>query len=366
MYKSKVFIFVSFLLIVSMLAACAPQAAATEAPAAEAPTEAPAAAEAPTEAPAAAEPITVAVVAGGEVGDLGFIDSANAGLQRMESELGLKTVIVSNKNDNNNNLDVLLSAAEQADLIFVVPGYFFDEQLKQAIPEYPDKTFVYVDGATDIPGMTSVVFKQNEGAFLAGALAALLTTRTKDLPNMDDAKVVGFMGGADMPVIHDYQVGFNQGAKYAVPDVEVINQYAGNHFDPALGKETALAMYGAGADIIFQAAGPTGLGLFEAAKDAEKYAIGVDTDQKPLAPEWVAASMLKNVGDSIFQFTETFLAGGIKTGDVMSYGLPENGVGISYGSIDPDLVPQDVKDQVAAYAQEIIDGKVVVETYTAP
>jgi basic membrane protein A and related proteins len=90
----------------------------------------------------------------------------------MESELGLKTVIISNKSDNNVNLDILLSAAEQADLIFVVPGYFFDEQLKQVVPEYLNKTFVYVDGATDITGMTSVVFMQNEGAFLSGALAA--------------------------------------------------------------------------------------------------------------------------------------------------------------------------------------------------
>jgi basic membrane protein A and related proteins len=97
---------------------------------------------------------------------------------------------------------------------------------------------------------------------------------------MDDAKTIGFMGGADMPVIHDYQVGFNQGAKFAVSDIKAINQYAGTHFDPAKGKETALAIYGSGADIIFQAAGPTGLGLFEAAKEAKKYAIGVDTNQK--------------------------------------------------------------------------------------
>jgi len=360
MCKKKFMTVISTLLVMAMLAACAPAAPSEVAPTPE-PTAVPGVADVPTEATA---PITVAVVAGGEVGDLGFIDSANEGLKRMEAELGLEIMIISNKNDSNVNLDVLISAAEQADLIFVVPGYFFDEQLKQVVPEYPGKTFVYVDGATDIPGMTSVVFMQNQGAFLAGALAALLTERTADLPMMDAAKVIGFMGGADMPVIHDYQVGFNQGAKYAVDDVEVINQYAGTHFDPAKGKETALAMYEAGADIIFQAAGPTGLGLFEAAKDAQRYAIGVDTNQKGLAPEWVVASMRKNVGDSIFQFTESFLAGQINTGDVMSYGLAENGVGIDYGGTDPDLVPQDVKDRIAEYAQMIIDGQIVVDTYT--
>lgn len=360
MYKKKLMTVVCVLVVVSMMAACAPEPAAAPTEVEPIATEVPAAV--PTEAP---EPITIAVVAGGEVGDLGFIDSANEGLKRMESELGVKTVIIQTRNDSNIFLDSLISAAEQADLIFVVPGYFFDEQLKQVVPEYPTKTFVYVDGATDIAGMTSVVFMQNEGAFLAGALAALLTTRTADLPNMDEAKKIGFMGGADMPVIHDYQVGFNQGAKYAVQDVEVINRYAGTHFDPAKGKETALAIYGSGADIIFQAAGPTGLGVFEAAKDAEKYVIGVDTNQKGLAPERVVASMRKNVGDSIFQFAQSFLADEIKTGEVMSYGLAKNGVGIDYGDMDPDLVPQEVKDTIVEYTKMIVDGTIVVEKYTA-
>jgi basic membrane protein A len=348
----------SLLLVVSLLIACTPQATPTEV-ANQEPVDVSSNEEAST-------PLRVAVVAGGDVGDMGFIDSANEGLKQIESELGLKTVIIANKSDNNVNLDILISAAEQADLIFVVPGYFFDEQLKQVVPQFPDKTFVYVDGATDIAGMTSVIFKQNEGAFLAGALAALLTDRTTDLPNTDSEKVVGFMGGADMPVIHDYQVGFNQGAKYVVPDIEVINQYAGTHFDPAKGKETALAIYGSGADIIFQAAGPTGLGLFEAAKEAEKYSIGVDSDQKWLAPEWTVASMRKNVGDAIFQFTESFLADKIKTGDVMSYGLAQNGVGIDYGNMDPKLVPQDIQDKINQIAQDIIGGKITVDTYVAP
>ena len=328
----------------------------------------PAAAPEKAEPPAAEQPakeFTVAVVAGGEVGDLGFIDSAAAGLKRMEEELGYKTFMIANKNDNNVNLDVLLSGAEQADLIFVVPGYFFDEQLKQVVPQFPDKTFVYVDGVASLEGMTSVIFKQNEGAFLIGALAAFLTTENTALPNTDPELKIGFMGGADMPVIHDYQVGFNQGAKYAVPDIEVINQYAGDHFDPAKGKETALAIYGAGADVIFHAAGLTGLGLFEAAKEAKKYAIGVDTNQENLAPDWTVASMLKNVGDSIFLFAKAFNEGGIQPGAVMSYGLKEGGVGISYGDVEPDLVPQAIKDKVEAIAKEILDGKVIVETYTA-
>jgi basic membrane protein A len=355
-----------------MLAACAPQATAavatTEAATTEAATEA--ATVATTAAPAAttaapASSITVAVVGGGEIGDMGFIDSANEGLKKLQTDLGIKTVMITTHSDTSVYLDDLISAAEQADLIFVVPGYYFDEQLKQVIPQYPKKTFVYVDGTSTVTGMPSLVLKQNEGAFLAGALAALMTTDTTDLTMADSAKVIGFMGGADMPVIHDYQVGFNQGAKYAVSDIQVINQYAGTHTDPVKGKETALAMYGKGADIIFQAAGPTGVGVFEAAKDAKKYVIGVDSNQKSLAPDNTIASMRKNVGDAIYQLTQKFIAGQVKAGETYSFGLAENGVGIDYGEMSPDLVPQSVKDKIAEYRQMIIDGKIVVDTYTS-
>lgn len=314
---------------------------------------------------APAKSITVAVVAGGEVGDMGFIDSANEGLKKMESELGVKTVMIQTRSDTTVYLDSLISAAEQADVIFVIPGYFFDEQLKQVVPQYPDKLFVYVDGATDIAGMTSVSFKQNEGAFLAGALAALMTTETTALQYADSAKTIAFMGGADMAVIHDYQVGFDQGAKYAVADINVIDKYAGNHFDAVLGKETALSLYEQGADIIFQAAGPTGVGVFEAAKDAKKYVIGVDSDQKSLAPEYTLASMRKNVGDVIYLFTKQYLNGEITLGNSYAYGLAENGVGIDYSTIAPDLVPQAIKDQIEQYKQDIISGKIVVDTYKA-
>lgn len=366
MLKKKVMLAVSILIAFAfVLSACA-TATPTEAPVVEtaAPTTAPVEATAvSTTAPVAA--LTVAVVAGGEVGDMGFIDSANEGLKRMESELGVKTVMIQTRSDTTVYLDSLISAAEQADVIFVIPGYFFDEQLAQVVPQFPDKVFVYVDGASSIEGMTSVSFKQNEGAFLAGALAALMTTDTTDLQNVDAAKTIAFMGGADMAVIHDYQVGFDQGAKYAVNDIKVIDKYAGNHFDAVLGKETALSLYEQGADIIFQAAGPTGVGVFEAAKDAKKYVIGVDTDQKSLAPDYTLASMRKNVGDGIFLFIQQYLKKEITAGNSYSYGLADNGVGIDYSTIGPDLVPQSVKDQIAKFKQDIVDGKIVVDTYTA-
>jgi len=166
MNKNRFFLALSLLIILSFVVSCAPEV--VEAPAVVEPAEEEVEEEV-TETEVIEEVITVAVVAGGEIGDLGFIDSANEGLMKMESELGLNTEILQTRNDATRFLDDLISAAEMADLIFVVPGYFFDEQLKQVVPQFPDKTFVYVDGETAIEGMTSLRFLENEGAFLAGA-----------------------------------------------------------------------------------------------------------------------------------------------------------------------------------------------------
>ncbi len=127
------------------------------------------------------------------------------------------------------------------DLIFVDPGYFFDKELAEVSAMFPSKTFVYIDGTSDLPNVVSVPFKQNEGAFLAGCLAALLTDKT-ELCKINPAKAVGFVGGFDMPVIRDYQAGYEHGVRYVDPDVKVIARYAGDHYDPALGKETAYSV----------------------------------------------------------------------------------------------------------------------------
>ena len=310
------------------------------------------------------EKIKVAVVAGGEIGDKGFIDSANEGLKYMEENMDIEILLLQGRDEPDRYLDLLLSAGEEADLVFVVPGYFFIEQMTEVVPKFPETTFVFVDGVTDIPGMSSLRYLENEGSFLAGALAAMLTTQTDELSLVDEAKVGGEMGGADMPVIHNFMVGFEQGVKYIDPEVTIISRFAGTHFDPAKGRETALAMYDEGADIVFQIAGPTGLGVFEAAKEANRYVIGVDADQKPLAPEHTVASMRKRVGDSLIDFTQNFIAGDIEVGGVYLYGLAKNGVGIDYGDMDPDLVPQDIKDQIEEIRQKIIDGTIVVDQYT--
>lgn len=310
--------------------------------------------------------LKVAVVVSGEIGDKGFFDSANEGLKLIQSELGLSTLYLQGRQQPDRYLDLLTSAAEEAQLVFVVPGYFFEEQLPEVVKKFPNTSFVYVDGFTNIEGMYSIRYMEHEGSFLVGALAAMLTTRTDVLDKADKEKVIGQMGGFDIPVIHNFMTGFEQGVKFIDPDVKIITRFAGTHFDPAKGRETSLAMYDEGADIIFQIAGPTGLGVFEAAKEANKYVIGVDADQKPIAPENTLASMRKKVGTSILDFTKRYLAGELKPNTEYQYGLIKDGVGVDYGDIPPDLVPEEIKKRVEELRQKIIKGEITVNPYIQP
>jgi len=310
--------------------------------------------------------LIVAVVVSGEIGDKGFFDSANEGLELIEEELGFQTLFLQGRQQPDRYLDLLITAGEQADLVFVVPGYFFEEQLADVVAAFPDTTFVYVDGITAIEGMSSIRYLEHEGSFLAGALAALMSTRSDILDLGEGDGVIGAMGGFDIPVIHNFMVGFEQGANYVAPDVRIIKRFAGTHFDPAKGRETALTMYGEGADIIFQIAGPTGLGVFRAAQEAKRYVIGVDADQKPLAPENTLASMRKYVGTSILDFTTRYSAGEVGDMAVIEYGLAAGGVGIDYGDIEPDLVPNEIKEQITELQKKIINGEIVVEPYVQP
>lgn len=310
--------------------------------------------------------LIVAVVVSGEIGDKGFFDSANEGLELIEEELGFQTLFLQGRQQPDRYLDLLITAGEQADLVFVVPGYFFEEQLPDVVAAFPDTTFVYVDGITAIEGMSSIRYLEHEGSFLAGALAALMSIRSDILDLGEGEGVIGAMGGFDIPVIHNFMVGFAQGANYVAPDVRIIERFAGTHFDPAKGRETALAMYGEGADIIFQIAGPTGLGVFRAAQEAKRYVIGVDADQKPLAPENTLASMRKYVGVSILDFTTRYAAGEIEDMTVKEYGLAAGGVGIDYGDVEPDLVPEEIKEQISEIEKKIVSGEIVVEPYVQP
>jgi len=304
---------------------------------------------------------TFAIVANDTIGDRGFTDMSSEGIKKAANELGVEYKFFSCNNDASIYLDTFKAAAESYDVIFAVPGYFFDKEIEETMKLHPDKTFIYVDGASSLKGIKSCTFKQNEGAFLAGVLAAHLTQDTS-VKMINDKKIVGFLGGADMPVIHDYQVGFEQGVKYADPTVKCIVRYTGDHYDPELGKVTAYNSYEEGADVIFQAAGPAGLGVLESAAANNFIAIGVDTDQGYIKPDFVASSMLKRVDTAVFDMVSK-VCSGEPLDDISVYNVANGGISMADNEYYQKMVPKAIQDKVADAQKKIISGEIVVDTY---
>ncbi len=306
--------------------------------------------------------LRVAVVTNDAIGDRGFTDMAYFGIRKAGEDFDIQWRVFECMNDPSRYYDTLMAAAANFDIIFVNPGYFFDNELSEIMTMYPDKTYVYIDGVTGIEDVISLPFKQNEGAFLAGALAALLTDATA-LEMIGNQRTVGFVGGQDMPVIRDYQKGFEEGVSYIDPEIRIVARYAGTHFDPARGKETAYQVNREGADVIFQAAGPTGLGVLEAAKDYKFYAIGVDTDQGYIQPGFIVSSMLKRVDVAVWDVVRMAVEGELEKGEVYSYDVANGGIGLAYNDYAMSIIPAGVYLRLKEIEEKIAAGDIVVGSY---
>ena len=201
--------------------------------------------------------------------------------------------------------------------------------------------------------MVALKFREEEGSFLVGAVAALQSSH----------QTLGFVGGMDIPLIHKFEAGFRQGALSVCPACKVLVGYAGTSADafknPARGKELAMAQYQAGADVVFHAAGSTGLGVFEAARETGRRAIGVDSDQWDEAPGVVMTSMVKRVEVSVFDVISSLRDGRFEPG-VKVFGLREGGVDYAYDEPARGMIPPSVRDRVESLRKEIIDGKISV------
>jgi basic membrane protein A len=248
-------------------------------------------------------------------------------------------------------------AAGGSRLVFGV-GFLFTDDIRRLAAEFPDVRFACVDYTVTEdqaipPNLVALKFKEEEGSFLVGALAALVGRSDR----------VGFVGGMQIPLIRKFEAGFRAGVKAVRPDAEVLVKYAGttgNAFkDPTKGKELALAEYHDGADIIFHASGSTGLGVFEAARELNKLAIGVDSDQHDEAPGHVLTSMIKRVDTAVFDTIREVQAGGWR-GGVHVFGLAEKGVGWVYDDRNRALIPDPVKATVDSLEAEIVAGRIVV------
>ncbi|HSV30752.1 MAG TPA: BMP family ABC transporter substrate-binding protein [Atribacteraceae bacterium] len=238
-------------------------------------------------------------------------------------------------------------------VIFAV-GFLQRDALAIVAPEFPEQKFIILDAVVDEPNVASLIFRENEGSFLTGVVAGMMTETGR----------VGFVGGMDVPIIRRFQSGFQAGVSWVNPAAVVDVTYVGSFGDPAAGKEHALAQYAAGVDIIFAPAGKTNLGVFEAAVALDKLAIGVDVDQAHIAPAHIVASSIKGLETAAYWKTRAALEGRFEQG-IHEFGLIEQVAGICFLVPDVERVstvylPETVRAQVIGARQKIIDGLIIV------
>ncbi len=260
------------------------------------------------------------VLSTGGLGDLSFNDSAYRGLVRAEEELGIDFDYIEPADTAEDETALRRFAEMNYDLVIGV-GFQMADSLEIVAMDYPHINFAHVDEPFEdiLDNVVSLNFDEHEGSFLVGALAALVS----------ETGTVGYVGGVDFALIHRFEGGFYQGAKYIDEDIEVLRRYADDFGDPARGREIALGMVDDGADVIYHAAGGTGTGVFEAAEEEDIYAIGVDANQNHVAPGRIIASMLKRVDNTVFDVVESVVDGTYEGGQNLFYSLADQGVGIT-------------------------------------
>lgn len=307
------------------------------------------------EAPAATARVGMVTDVGG-VNDNSFNQSAWEGLQKLRTDLNLPEANVNylqstTDSDYVPNLNQFVK--DNWDLTWGI-GFMMGDHMKKVADENPDAKLAIIDAEVDAPNVESVLFKEHEGSFLAGVVAAKMT----------QTKKVGFVGGVEGPVITRFEVGFEAGVKAVDPSIEVIKIYTGFFDKPDEGKSAAAQIYGQGADIIFHAAGQTGDGVFNEAKDRKSkgenvWVIGVDKDQSlTFGDEITLTSMVKRVDEAVYRVSKDMIDGKFEGGKVVWLGLAEDGVGLAETS--SKNVPEDVLKLADEYKQKIISGEITV------
>lgn len=311
--------------------------------------------------------VRVAMVLSGFLGDLSFNDSANQGVQRAIQELGVEVTILESGNPADWESNFVAMASADYDLVLAISTQFQDIVETHA-PSFPDTRIALIDGVAggNNLNVVSTIFAQNEGSFLAGAAAAMFTTRT-EIPGVNEENIIGWVGGMDIPVLSDFFIGFEQGARYIDPDIQILQSFAGTFNDPLAGRELALAQFDMGADIIMNVASGTGVGVLEAAAETGMFAVGVDIDQDGEQPGHVLTSMLKRVDVATFTVIESVVNGTFQGDTTLYLDVANGGVSLTDMSVMQaalgELFPTDILETVAELEAGIRSGDIVVENY---
>ncbi len=325
-----------------------------------APAPAPASAPAPT-ASAAVAPVSADATAqsgpaiiydlGGKF-DKSFNEAAYNGMERWKKESGKQYLEFEVSNESQREQAIRRMAEKGASPIIAM-SFSQASAIEKVAKDFPKLNFAIIDDVVKLPNVQSVVFKEQEGSFLVGMMAAMASKTGK----------VGFVGGMDIPLIRKFQCGYEQGAKFANPKAEVFANMTGTTGaawnDPGRGGELAKAQFAKGADVVFAAAGGTGMGVYQAAKDGGKLAIGVDSNQNYVQPGTMLTSMLKRVDVAVYEAVKAYKPG------VTVLGLKEGGVDYAMDEHNAKLVGAEMKKSVEAAKADIVAGKIKVADYMA-
>ncbi len=288
--------------------------------------------------------------------DKSFNEAAYHGAEKFKAETGIPYLEFEVTNELQRDQALRRMARRGANVVVAV-GFSFATPLEEIAKEYPDTKFVIIDSVVEAPNVQSVVFKEHEGSFLVGMAAAMASKTGK----------VGFVGGMDIPLIRNFAKGYEQGVKYVNPDAEVFVNMTGTTpaawNDPAKGAELAQSQFDRGADVVYAAAGGTGLGVLQAAADSGKLSIGVDSNQNYLHPGSVLTSMLKRVDVAVYNAFKTAKEGTWEPG-VKNLGLAENGVGYALDENNRKLITPEMEKEIEDAKAKIISGEIEVSPYT--
>ncbi len=290
----------------------------------------------------------------GGLGDKSFNDSAWAGVQMAVNELGVTANIVQSY-EQSDYIPNLTAAAQISDVVVAV-GFLIQDAVQKVAPQFPNTKFIFIDGSIQgIPNVESFIFDQQQGGFLVGYIAAA----------MSKTGIVGVVGGIPIPPVESYMYGYKAGVKtYNVlhgTNVNVISGYVGSFDDPSAGRSLTESQISQGADIVFQLAGLSGLGVIDAMKDAPKgyFAIGADQDQDYLAPGHVLVSAIKRVDIGVFDGIKSVYDGTF-VGETKTLSITNGGIGISPMTYTKQLVPQSVLSELKVLENMIKSGKLEI------
>lgn len=300
------------------------------------------------------KPIRVTMVYPSDcVDDSTYCIAFHIGVRTAETELGIMLTEVNGMEKNPEATEMIFrDAAQNSDLVLTA-GYQMGNVLAQIAPEFSDVKFAIFDAVIDNPNVTSVNYRDNEGSFLVGAIAALKTETGK----------IGYIGGADVPKLHEFEAGYIAGIQHINPELEVsvvyISEDATGFNQPEKAKELALAQYAHGVDVIYAAAGGAGLGVLEAAQEQSKFIIWVDSNGNHLAPGLVLTSMTKEISTSVQHIIQETVEGEFTPG-IRYFGLADDVVNYTVDEHNRSVLSNEIIQRVESLKAQIISGEIVV------